>query len=93
MAKNTAQMYEPMAKLSLDSETRAWADDIIARLEGEFSKLESVSADGVEPLVTVLDLKNVLREDVSCQIVSRETLLENAPEEYDGYFQVPKTLE
>ena len=93
MAKNTAEMYEPMAKLSLDSETRAWADDIIARLEGEFSKLESISADGVEPLVTVLDLKNVLREDVSCQIVSRETLLENAPEEYDGYFQVPKTLE
>ena len=93
MAKNPAVMYEPMAKLSLDSETRAWADDIIARLEGEFSKLESISADGVEPLVTVLDLKNVLREDVSCQIVSRETLLENAPEEYDGYFQVPKTLE
>ena len=93
MAKNTAVMYEPMAKLSLDSETRAWADDIIARLEGEFSKLESLSADGVEPLVTVLDLQTVLREDVSCQIVSRETLLENAPEEYDGYFQVPKTLE
>ena len=93
MAKNTAVMYEPMAKLSLDSETRAWADDIIARLEGEFRKLESISADGVEPLVTVLDLKNVLREDVSCQIVSRDTLLENAPEEYDGYFQVPKTLE
>ena len=93
MAKNTAVMYEPMAKLSLDSETRAWADDIIARIEDEFSKLEGVVADGVEPLVTVLDLKNVLREDVSCQIVSRETLLENAPEEYDGYFQVPKTLE
>ena len=93
MAKNTAIMYEPMAKLSLDSETRTWADGVIARLEGEFEKLESVETDGVEPLVTVLDLKNVLREDVSAQVVSRDTLLENAPEEYDGYFQVPKTLE
>ncbi len=93
MAKNTAIMYEPMAKLLLDDKTRAWADDVIARLEGEFEKLESVDTDGVEPLVTVLDLQNVLREDVSEQIVSRETLLENAPEEYDGYFQVPKTLE
>ena len=93
MAKNTALMYEPMAKLSLDSEPRAWADDIIARLEGEFEKMEAVKTEGVEPLVTVLDLRNVLREDVSTQIVSRETLLENAPEEYDGYFQVPKTLE
>lgn len=93
MAKNTAQMYEPMAKLSLDSESRAWADDIIARLEDEFSKMEKADTEGVEPLVTVLDLKNVLREDVSAQIVSRDTLLENAPEEYDGYFQVPKTIE
>ena len=93
MAKNTAQMYEPMAKLSLDSESRAMADDIIARLEGEFEKMENISTEGVEPLITVLDLKNVLREDVSAQIVSRDTLLENAPEEYDGYFQVPKTIE
>ncbi len=93
MAKNTAQMYEPMAKLSLDAESRAVADDIIARLEGEFEKMEKIDTEGVEPLVTVLDLKNVLREDVSAQIVSRDTLLENAPEEYDGYFQVPKTIE
>ena len=93
MAKNTAQMYEPMAKLSLDSESRAWADDIIARLEGEFEKMEKVDTKGVEPLITVLDLRNVLREDVSRQIVERETLLANAPEEYDGYFQVPKTID
>ena len=93
MAKNTAQMYEPMAKLSLDGESRAMADDIIARLESEFEKMEKVDANGVEPLITVLDLKNVLREDVSKQIVSRDTLLQNAPEEYDGYFQVPKTIE
>ena len=93
MAKNTAQMYEPMAKLSLDSESRAWADDIIARLEGEFEKMEKVDTEGVEPLITVLDLKNVLREDVSRQIVERDALLANAPEEYDGYFQVPKTID
>ena len=93
MAKNTAIMYEPMAKLSLDSETRAWADEIIARLEGEFEKMEKVDTEGVEPLVTVLDLRNVLREDVSSQLVSRDTLIENAPEEYDGYFQVPRTIE
>ena len=93
MAKNTAEMYEPMAKLSLDGESRAWADEIIARLEGEFEKMESVDTEGVEPLVTVLDLRNVLREDVSSQLVERDTLLENAPEEYDGYFQVPKTIE
>ena len=93
MAKNTASMYEPMAKLSLDSESRAQADDIIARLESEFEKMEKIDTEGIEPLITVLDLKNVLREDVSVQVVSRDTLLENAPAEYDGYFEVPKTIE
>ena len=93
MTKNTAEMYEPMAKLSLDSESRAKADDIIARLECEFEKMEKIETEGVEPLVTVLDLRNVLREDVSAQIVSRDTLLENAPAEYEGYFEVPRTIE
>ena len=91
--KNTAEMYEPMAKLSLDSESRAKADDIIARLECEFKKMEKIETEGVEPLVTVLDLRNVLREGVSAQIVSRDTLLENAPAEYEGYFEVPRTIE
>ena len=93
MAKNTAIMYEPMAKLSLDETTRAWADDVIARLESEFDKMEAIDTEGVEPLVSVLDLRNVLREDVSAKNFSREVVLQNAPEEYDGYFEVPKTLE
>lgn len=93
MARNTVQMYEPMAKLSLDGEMRAWADDVIARLESEFDKMDKVETEGVEPLVSVLELRNVLREDVSAKTFSREVVLENAPEEYDGYFQVPKTIE
>ncbi len=93
MSKNTLDMYEPMAKLALEGEERAWAEDIIERLEKEFDAFESIDTEGVEPMVTVLELTNVLREDVSEQIVSRETLLENAPAEYDGYFEVPRTIE
>jgi aspartyl/glutamyl-tRNA(Asn/Gln) amidotransferase C subunit len=43
--------------------------------------------------VTVLDLQNVLREDIPSKTVTRDELMKNAPAEYDGYFQVPKTLE
>ena len=87
------EKYEPMAKLSLEGDERAWAEDIIERLEKEFDAFEAIDTEGVEPMVTVLELTNVLREDVSEQIVSRETLLENAPAEYDGYFEVPRTIE
>ena len=93
MSKNTVETYEPMAKLSLDEGTRKWAADVIARLEGEFDRMEAIDTDGVEPLVSVLDLRNVLREDVSNKTFSRDVVLQNAPEEYDGYFEVPKTIE
>ena len=57
-----------------------------------FNALAGIDTDGVEPLVTVLDLQNVLREDVGTKMISREELLANAPMQCDGYFQVPKTL-
>jgi aspartyl/glutamyl-tRNA(Asn/Gln) amidotransferase C subunit len=62
-------------------------------LDDSFGVLESVNTDGVEAMFTVLDIKNVLRDDVQKKIVSRETLLSNAPEQYGGYFQVPKTID
>ena len=85
--------YEGMAMLELSESERerleARFDDIV----GGFSALDSFDTDGVEPLVTVLDLHNVLREDVSAKFVSREVLLENAPESSDGYFQVPAAID
>ena len=85
--------YEAMVKLDLSEEERLWVSERVSALLESFSALEGIDVTGVEPLVTVLDLENVLREDVARQLVSREELLSRAPERYDGYFQVPRTLE
>jgi len=85
--------YEAMAKLKLDDKTRSWIQNSMNYLEESFHKLEQVDTKDVEPLVSVLELQNVLRNDVSMKFITRDELLANAPEEYDGYFQVPKTLE
>jgi aspartyl-tRNA(Asn)/glutamyl-tRNA(Gln) amidotransferase subunit C len=57
------------------------------------SPLANADTEGAEPLVSVLDFNSVLREDTAGQMLAREALLTNAPEQYDGYFQVPKTLD
>lgn len=93
MDAKTLSAYENMAKLSLTEDVRQWVIDSFNTLEESFKKLDCIDTEGVEPLFTVLDLKNVLREDVSAKFIERDELLSNAPEEYDGYFQVPKTLE
>jgi len=85
--------YESMAKLSLPEDERAWISQRAERLKKSFSELDKMDVRGAAPLVSVLDVKNILREDVAIKIVSRETLLSTSPEQYDGYFQVPKTLD
>ena len=84
--------YEAMAKLDLPDEERQKISTIADRLIDSFGVLSSIDTDGVEPLVTVLDVQNVLRDDVSTKMLSRDELLANAPMAYQGYFQVPKTL-
>jgi aspartyl-tRNA(Asn)/glutamyl-tRNA(Gln) amidotransferase subunit C len=85
--------YEVMGKLDLPENERRWVSDRADMLIDSFTKLANINTSGVEPLITVLDIKNVLREDVSVKMLPREELLSNAPEQYDGYFKVPKTLD
>lgn len=84
--------YEDMMMLDLADDERSELSARLDALEDSFSALGQIDADGTEPLVTVLELSNILRDDVSGQIISREELLENAPASHDGYFRVPGTL-
>ena len=84
--------YEAMAKLDLPDEERQEISSLVIRLLEDFNSLAGIDTDGVEPLFTVLDVQNVLREDVSTKMLAREELLANAAMQYDGYFQVPKTI-
>lgn len=85
--------YEAMAKLELQEEERAQLLEKCEVLVQSFDRLADVDTNGVVPMVTPLNVQNILREDVTIKTIQREELLENAPEQYDGYFQVPRTLE
>ncbi|MCL2695328.1 MAG: Asp-tRNA(Asn)/Glu-tRNA(Gln) amidotransferase subunit GatC [Clostridiales bacterium] len=87
------QPYEKMAKLRLDEKERAWAEGMMDKLSQSFTALAEVDTDGIAPLVSPLDMENVFREDIAAQLVSRETLLAAAPASYDGYYEVPRTIE
>ena len=86
------QDHECMAKLELPDDERRQLSDWVGRLISSFDAMKNINIDGTEPLWTVLDIQNVLREDVSVKMLSRDELLANAPMQHDGYFQVPRTL-
>ena len=85
--------YESMAMLDLTEAERTRLTERFDEITGGFAALDAFDTDGVEPLVSVLDLHNVLRDDVASKFISREELLKNAPEQHDGYFQVPAAID
>lgn len=55
-------------------------------------KLSEVNVEGIEPLSHALELKNAFREDEVKKSIPNELAVENAPEEEDGAFIVPKIV-
>lgn len=85
--------YEAMAKLSLPDDERGQVSLMANELLESFAAIDKIDTTGVEPLISPLNIQNVLREDISSKVISREELLSCAPERNDGYFQVPKTID
>ena len=54
--------------------------------------LEQLDTSQVAPMVHVLPLFNVWREDEVGVGLDREQALQNAPESEEGYFKVPRIL-
>lgn len=55
-------------------------------------KLNEVDTEGVEPLSSIHDPANVLRDDVEAPSLSNAEALKNAPDRQDRFFRVPKVI-
>ena len=79
---------------TISSETMDYVG-ILAKLELSLEEKEAARKDTsqTEPLSHVFPVNNVFREDVVTNGDEREKILKNAPEQKDGAFKVPKTVE
>jgi len=66
--------------------------DIFADMAEKEKLLAQIDTADVEPMVHVMPMTNVLREDVRRQPFTRESLLEGAPERNDDSWQVPRLV-
>jgi aspartyl-tRNA(Asn)/glutamyl-tRNA(Gln) amidotransferase subunit C len=81
-----------MAMFNLPEAERVALKERFDEIANGFSALDKYDTYGVEPLVTVLDLHNILRDDIPTKFMPRDELMKNAPEQEDGYFRVPATI-
>ena len=98
MAKNvitdaTIESVGILAKLELSDEEKERAKQDMATILDYIDMLNALETTGVEPMSHVFPVHNVFREDVVTNGDDRENILANAPEQRDGAFVVPRTVE
>ena len=92
ISDETIEYVGILAKLELSPEEKEQAGRDMGRLLEYIDKLAELDTGNVEPLSHVLPLENVFREDVVTNGDESSMILENAPEQRDNMFSVPRTF-
>lgn len=93
MNKEVLIGLEKLNKLQLTEEETEKVLGFFTAQQEDMSLLNGIETEQVERMVHVMPLTNVLREDVAIKNFTRDELQEDAPESYDGYWQVPRLVE
>jgi len=79
-----------LARLELSEEEKKLftkqLDDILKYVE----QMSAIDTSNVEPMASAIPITNVMRDDEVVYANTKEELMQNAPDEEDGFFRVPK---
>ena len=77
-------------KLS-ESEIKEFSPQLKEVLE-YFSEIEKAPTKDLQPTFHPIEVKNVIREDISKKCLTQQEALQNTKHKQDGYFKGPKTI-
>ena len=81
-----------LARLDLDEEAIDKFAGQIDEILGYIEKLNQVDTRGIKPTSHAISLTNAFRDDLQQEHLDRERALDNAPEQEEGQFVVPKVV-
>ena len=93
ISDDTIEYVGILAKLELDKEEKEQAKKDMESMLDYIDKLNELDTEDVVPMSHTFSVHNVFREDIVTNGDDRENMLINAPEQKDGAYQVPKTVE
>jgi aspartyl-tRNA(Asn)/glutamyl-tRNA(Gln) amidotransferase subunit C len=82
-----------LARLEFDDKDAEKMMQDMTAIVSWVEKLNEVDTTGVEPLTTMSQEINALREDKAQPELTHDEVLKNAPLKNEDYFRVPKVLE
>lgn len=93
ISQDTIEILSDLVKINVsEDEKKTYSEDISSMLDF-VDQLKEVNTDGIEPLINMLPIENVFREDIVEKNFTKEELLKNAQSVKDGCFYVPKIIE
>ena len=91
--KQTLDKLAHLSRLEIKEADEAAMIRDLSNIVTFVEKLNEVNTDGVEPLTTMSQEINALRDDVAGGHLSHEEALKNAPSKDKDFFRVPKVIE
>ena len=82
-----------LAKLELSQAEKEEAKKDMGRMLDYIDKLNELDTSSTEPMSHIFSMNNVFRKDIVTNGDNRDDILKNAPEQKEGAFKVPKTVE
>lgn len=79
-----------LARLELTEEEKEKFTRQLGDVLKYVDQMNEVNTDNVEPLSHPIDFVNVMRDDTIHYDQTKEELMQNAPDEENGFFKVPK---
>ena len=90
---DTIEYVGILAKLELYDEEKQQAKKDMGNMLDYIDQLSELDTADVEPMSHVFPAENVFREDVVTNGDESRQILQNAPEEKDNMFVVPRTFD
>ena len=93
ITKSDVEYVANLARLNLDEPTQERLVKEMGEILTYMDKLNELDTSEVEPMLHVLSISNVYRDDVVSASMTRDDALKNAPKSDGEYFLVPQILE
>ncbi len=90
--RSTFSNAQQLNQITLTEEEEKRVQEIFATMKEKEKILTETDTENVEPMVHVMPMTNILREDVRNQPFTRESLLEGAPDRSEDSWQVPRLV-
>ncbi len=90
--RQTVETIAQLARLEFSEAEKAMFIEQFSRIVEYVNAINELELEAYEPLINVLELTNVFREDQVQPSLPVDEALQNAPQRKELFFKVPKVL-